>query len=334
MDSTLVTKGGTLMKSCSVTARAHTNIALVKYWGKKNQELIIPMNNSLSLTLDHFYTDTTVTFDKELEHDTFYLNNKLKDDPKIKSFMNLVRSLANIKTFATIDSVNHVPTQAGLASSASAYAALAKAASCAAGLNLNKTDLSRLARRGSGSACRSIYGGFVEWQQGTNDTNSYAVPFLENVDWDISVLAIVLNSKEKKITSRLGMQSVVASSPYYQAWVETCQQNISDLKKAILARNFDEMGRISEENAMKMHALNLSASPHFNYFEPESLIAMRLVEELRQTGISCYYTLDAGPNVKVLCLRKDVTAIKKKLSTVFSPEQLLLSSPGPGVTLI
>ena len=316
------------------TARAHTNIALVKYWGKKDQELIIPMNSSLSLTLDHFYTDTSVEFKEELTADSFSLNGVSKDAQQITNFLNLVRKLAGITTYAQVDSTNHVPTKAGLASSASAYAALALAASSAAGLTLSKKDLSRLARRGSGSACRSIYGGFVEWKMGTGDLDSYAVPFQEEVDWDIRMLAIVLNDAEKKISSRRGMQTVVATSPYYPAWVKTCHQDIGELKAAIEAKDFEKLGTIAEENAMKMHALNLSASPHFNYFQPETLVAMQLIEELRATGIPCYYTMDAGPNVKVLCLEKDVAQIKAKLAEAFSQEQLLLAAPGPGAHLL
>jgi len=316
------------------TARAHTNIALVKYWGKKDQDLIIPMNSSLSLTLDHFYTDTTVEFSDRFSADTFTLNGQAKANDQVSAFLDLVRQKAGINTYAKVESINHVPTQAGLASSASAYAALALAASAASGLTLTKPELSRLARRGSGSACRSIYGGFVEWQMGHDDLTSYAKPFQEEVDWDICMLAIVLNAKQKKISSRGGMQTVVKTSPYYPAWVKTCQADIKAIKEAILAKDFVKLGTIAEENAMKMHALNLSASPHFNYFEPETLVAMQLVEELRQAGVACYYTLDAGPNVKVLCLKKDVTIIKQKLATVFEPDQLLLATPGPGAHLL
>ena len=157
------------MKTPKVTARAHTNIALVKYWGKADEELIIPQNNSLSLTLDHFYTDTTVQFDPTLTADQFTLNGQAQETTKITKFLDIIRQMAASQLFARVESTNHVPTMAGLASSASAYAALALAGSKALGLDLNSKDLSRLARRGSGSACRSIYGGFVEWKKGDSD---------------------------------------------------------------------------------------------------------------------------------------------------------------------
>ena len=196
------------MKTPKVTARAHTNIALVKYWGKADEELIIPQNNSLSLTLDHFYTDTTVQFDPTLTADQFTLNGQAQETTKITKFLDIIRQMAASQLFARVESTNHVPTMAGLASSASAYAALALAGSKALGLDLSSKDLSRLARRGSGSACRSIYGGFVEWQKGDSDQTSYAVPLVENLDWDVKMIAIVVNDKQKKIASRAGMQNV------------------------------------------------------------------------------------------------------------------------------
>lgn len=323
------------MSNSPITARAHTNIALIKYWGKKNTELIIPQNSSLSLTLDHFYTDTTVQFDKSLDHDLFTLNDQLVDNPKVYKFMDLVRERAGIKTFARIDSINHVPSAAGLASSASAYAALAAAASKAAGLDLSKKDLSRLARRGSGSASRSIYGGFVEWQQGTNDLDSYAIPVEENLDWEIGMLVGIVNSNQKKISSRAGMQSVVETSPYYDGWVKSTNQDLKDIKKAIKNRDFQTVGEITESNALRMHALNLSARPPFNYFEPLSLAIMKEIERIRtEEKIQCYYTLDAGPNVKILCMQQDAAAIKKILSEKFKQVSFEFAKPGKGVHFI
>jgi diphosphomevalonate decarboxylase len=316
------------------SARAHTNIALIKYWGKKDQELIIPMNGSLSLTLDHFYTDTTVTFDSKLNGDLFFLDGEKKATQKITHFLNIVRQKSQQKCYARIDSHNHVPTAAGLASSAAAFAALALAASQAAGLSLDRQELSRLARRGSGSACRSIFGGFVEWLPGTCDQDSYAIPILEKVDWPIEMIAVIIDRQQKKISSRVGMQRVVETSPYYPAWVKNTAADLQEAKKAIVNHDLEHLGMLAESNALRMHALNLSARPPFSYFEPQSLIAMRLVKELRQRGICCYYTLDAGPNVKVLCLKKDGPQIKAQLQTAFLPEQIIEAFPGPGVQLI
>ncbi|WP_311407586.1 diphosphomevalonate decarboxylase [Liquorilactobacillus uvarum] len=322
------------MISKPFTARAHTNIALIKYWGKKDKQLILPMNSSLSLTLDRFYTDTEVYFDSDLKQDLFYLNEEKKDAAKVAHFMDLVRSKSELKAFAHIKSTNHVPTTAGLASSASAYAALALAASRAAGMQLSLPELSRLARRGSGSASRSIYGGFVEWQRGHDDLSSFAVPIEENTDWNICMIAVVIDKARKKISSRVGMQQVVETSPFYPAWIKSAEHDLTAIKKAIKERNLKKVGEITEENAMKMHALNMSASPHFSYFEPATIEVMHLVELLRSEGICCYYTLDAGPNVKILCSVEDSKEILKRLAVKFDKKQLLIAHPGPGVQLI
>ena len=171
-----------------VTARAHTNIALLKYWGKQNEKLIMPTTTSVSLTLDEFYTDTTVWFDDTLSADELTLDGEPltgKGATKVIRFLDMVRELAGETRFAHVHSINHVPTAAGLASSASAFAALAGAASKAAGLTLSDADLSRLARQGSGSASRSIFGGFAIWERGTDSETSVAHAFQENVDWPI-----------------------------------------------------------------------------------------------------------------------------------------------------
>lgn len=317
-----------------VKARAHTNIALIKYWGKKNTDIIIPMNNSFSLTLDHFYTDTKVTYDEDLKKDSFSLNGEEIESQNVFNFLDYVRQLSGKNGFVKVESINHVPTTAGLASSASAYAALAAASSRAFGLDLSRKDLSRLARRGSGSATRSIYGGFTEWIGGDNDLNSYAKPFQENVEWDIRMIAAVINSKPKKITSRSGMQTVVNTSPFYGEWVKNANNSIPLIKKAILDKDFTTFGEISEENAMKMHALNLTAHPHFSYFEPQSIEIMQAVEQLRQDGIEAYYTMDAGPNVKIICEGKNSEVIQKALKIKFPEIELLESKPGKGIQFL
>lgn len=201
----------------TTTARAHTNIALVKYWGKRDAALMLPQTDSLSLTLDEFYTTTTVNFNQALNEDQFYLDGELvsaNKAQKVVKFMDLVRQLSGRTEYAQIASVNNVPMAAGLASSASAFAALAGAAAKDAGLDLSLKDLSRLARRGSGSATRSVYGGLVEWHRGVDDATSFAEPVQEVPDFDIAMLAILVDTSQKKVSSRGGMQLVVETSPY------------------------------------------------------------------------------------------------------------------------
>jgi diphosphomevalonate decarboxylase len=316
--------------------RAYTNIAFIKYWGKKNEELILPQNNSLSLTLDAFYTDTKVTFDTALEKDILLIDDEIQDETslnKSKVILDLVREMAAIDEFAKIESINHVPTAAGLASSASGLAALAGAASLAAGLELSDTELSRLARRGSGSASRSIYGGFAEWKQGTSDTDSVAVP-IDEAAWDIGMIFIIVDDAKKDVSSTVGMRRVVETSPYYDGWVSSTETDLKDIKVAIEKQDLVKVGEIAERSALKMHALNLSAKPPFNYWSPESIRAMQKVQELRDQGYPVYLTMDAGPNVKLICHTSQMQAIQELLLKDYREEQLVLAKPGPGLQIL
>lgn len=316
--------------------RAYTNIAFIKYWGKKNEELILPQNNSLSLTLDAFYTETKVTFDENLSADILLLDGEEEGPNALKKaqvVLNLVREIAGISSFARIDSKNYVPTAAGLASSASGLAALAGAASLAAGLDLTKTELSRLARRGSGSASRSIYGGFAEWLQGTTDEDSVAVP-VDDADWDIGMLFIIVDDNRKDVSSTEGMRRVVETSPYYEGWISSTEKDLADIKEAIANQDIVRTGEIAERSALKMHALNLSANPPFNYWSPDSIVAMRKVSELREMGYPVYLTMDAGPNVKLICKASQLEEIQNILLKEYRKEQLVLAKPGPGLQIL
>lgn len=317
-------------------ARAHANIALIKYWGKKNDELVLPMNSSLSLTLDCFYTETEVVFDDNIEGDFFYLNNSIQDNhatDKVSKFLNLFRNKVEINTPAIVKSINYVPTAAGLASSASGFAALAAAANIASGLNLGTKELSMYARQGSGSATRSIYGGFVEWQKGTSEGDSYAIE-IDDANWDIGMVVVVVNKREKAVSSREGMKTTVATSPFYKTWVESAEEDLRQIKIAIKNRDFEQMGSIAESNGLKMHATMLGANPPLSYWEPESVVVMQIVRELRSEGIACYFTMDAGPNVKIICRLSQSNIIKTRLEQIFKSEQIIVAGPGPGIMVL
>lgn len=317
-------------KAC---VRAHTNIALIKYWGKRDEKYFLPMNSSLSLTLDKLYTDTMVSFDEKLTRDVFYLNNELqgeKETLKISKFLDLFRNEKKITTFAQVESFNHVPTAAGLASSASAFAALAGAANRALQLDLDLQTLSTFARRGSGSATRSIYGGFVEWAMGTNSEDSFAIE-VDDASWDIGMVIVAVNKEAKELSSREGMKRTVETSPFYPAWKEAAKKDIVALKEAIARKDFNRLGEITEANGMKMHGTMLGAEPPFSYWEPDSIRAINIVKRLRKEGIPCYVTMDAGPNVKVLCRLSQAEIIKKALSDCFSEDKLIITGPGAGI---
>ncbi|MGL5684499.1 MAG: diphosphomevalonate decarboxylase [Vagococcus fluvialis] len=318
--------------------RAHTNIALIKYWGKRNDELFLPMNSSLSLTLDAFYTDTEVVLDSDFTSDTFFLNDVKQDEKeteKITKFLNLFRNEVNMETKACVKSYNHVPTAAGLASSASAFSALAGAMNQASGLNLDPKTLSTYARRGSGSATRSIYGGFVEWYMGEDDLSetSHAIP-VDDASWDIGMIVIAVNTGRKKLSSRIGMKQTIATSPFYSSWVETATSDLTKMKDAIKQKDFITLGEITESNGMKMHATMLGAFPPISYWEPDSVKAIQTVKEIRGMGIPCYVTMDAGPNVKVLCKASDMAKIEELLLKEFKREQIIPTTVGEGIKLL
>ncbi|MEI5994670.1 diphosphomevalonate decarboxylase [Candidatus Enterococcus mansonii] len=319
-------------------ARAYTNIALIKYWGKKDEQLILPMNSSLSLTLDAFYTETSVYFGEALTEDTFFLDGKkqdLKQTAKISKFLDLVRQQQNISLFAKVESQNFVPTAAGLASSASGLAALAGACSVALNLHLSKTELSRLARRGSGSACRSIFGGFSEWQKGDSNQNSFAQQIPSN-KWEdeLAMVFVLVDDGVKDISSRDGMRRTVETSSFYSGWLETIDTDLETAKQAILEKDFIRLGEVTEANGLRMHGTTLAAVPPFTYWSPESLNVMQLVRTARQQGLPCYFTMDAGPNVKILVEKKNVTALTQFLAEHLSEKQLITAYAGPEIALI
>ncbi len=320
------------------TARAYTNIALIKYWGKKDETLILPMNNSLSLTLDAFYTETEVVFSKELTEDRFYLNDQLQDEKatkKVRTFLDLVREKAGVPYHATVTSQNFVPTAAGLASSASGLAALAGACNEALQLELDERALSRLARRGSGSACRSIYGGFVEWEKGHDDKSSYAKPVpSDGFEEDLTMIFLLLDDQKKDVSSRDGMRRTVETSSFYQGWLDSVETDLYRLKQAIREKDFPLLGETMERNALKMHGTTLAAFPPFTYWSPDSLKAMQTVRSLRNEGIPCYFTMDAGPNVKILVEKKRAETVRQTFSDLFSPQQVIMAHAGPGIKII
>lgn len=321
-------------------AKAHTNIALIKYWGKSNDALIIPTNNSLSLTLDGFHTTTHVEFDESLGMDEFTLAGEETTSTqynRVHEFLNLIRLQYDVgDLYAKVYSENAVPTAAGLASSASGFAALAAASTKALGLDLSLEELSKLTRRGSGSACRSIYGGFVEWQKGEleDGSDSFAVQVAPANYWDVRMAAVVLDTRMKKVSSREGMKRTVDTSVFYQGWLDSLQVDLDGIKENIREQNFEKVGSIAEANCLKMHATTLGANPPFTYWHNTTLAVMETVQMMRDSGISAYFTIDAGPNVKVLYLPEDEETVQATLQGVPGVTDVILSRSGEGITYL
>lgn len=286
------------------TARAHSNIALIKYWGKRAQQRNLPAVGSISITLDGLHTDTTVAFDPTLLSDTAELDGKPVTSSRLSAFLDLIRQRAGITDCASIQSSNNFPTGAGLASSASGFAALTMAATHAAGLtDLSGEELSILARQGSGSAARSIFGGFVEMHRGVQDSgeDAFAEPLLAAGDWPLEVVVAITDHASKAVNSTSGMSGLEQRSDFYQAWVDKAEDDLQAMRQAIADRDFATVGALTEMSCLKMHGLMMSTRPGLLYWNPATVAAMQTVRQLRADGVPVYFTIDAGPQVKALC---------------------------------
>lgn len=323
------------------SAIAYPNIALIKYWGKRDEELILPYGDSLSMTLDIFPTTTTVSLDDDLADDQVILNGDYADAStlsRIRGFLGRVRQLAGCDTPALIKTDNAGPTGAGLASSASGMAALACAASDAYGLSVDRRGLSRLARRGSGSAARSIFGRFAIWYApGEDDPDpdeaSYAEP-VEDVAVDLALVVGIVDDAKKNISSREAMAHTVATSPLFPGWIRAGQADIVAMRAALACGDLQKVGEIAEYNALGMHATMLAARPGIRYLSAASLGLLDCVAQLRHEGMCAYATIDAGPNVKVLCCFEDADRVAEALCEAVVGTRSVIARPGPEAHLV
>ena len=284
-----------------ITARAHPNIALIKYWGKRDIALNLPAVPSVSLTLEKFHTTTTVEWDSKEE--VFVLNGMQQTGTPAKKVSQFLDIIAPERPKCLVTSENNFPTAAGLASSSSAFAALALAASTACGRELSTQEISVLARRGSGSACRSVWGGWVEWTMGSDKdgTDSHARQIAPREHWDIRMVMCVVSDEKKATSSTAGMVDTAKTSPMYQAWCDTASADVEAAKQAIIDKDIHTLGTRMEISTQKMFATMLTTIPSIRYWKGRTLDILDTIDNLRQQGLDCWYTMDAGPNVKILC---------------------------------
>lgn len=319
------------------TARANTNLALIKFWGKRDEKLNLPMNSSIFVTLDRFFTKVKVEFCEKLTEDIFIVNQHSADKEesmKISRFLDIVRKRAGKNVYAKVTCENRVPVAAGLSSSASTYAAVAAAASRALGMELDNRELSKLARQGSGPACCCVFGGFVEWKKGkrADGEDSFARQLLSDNDWKLSIFSVIVSTGDKKISCKEAMKRVVQTSPFYPGWLDSVDKDLRTVKEAIKERDFNKLGRTIEANSLKMHATTLGAAPPFIYWESGTLDVIRQVYDLRVKGIPVYFTIDAGPNVKVLCLPEDEHYVHNRLASLPTVQDIYTCYPGTGIS--
>ncbi len=318
-------------------ALAHSNIALIKYWGKKDPKLFLPWNSSVSMTLDRLYTVTEVEFSPEFKEDTIIVNGeKLEGEKKEKvvRHLNLIRHIGKTDLKARVVSENNFPFGAGLASSASAFAALTLAATSALGLELSKKELSIISRQGSGSSCRSIYGGFVEWKAGNISEESYAEQIAPKEHWDVRDVIAIVQKEEKKVSSRAGMAQTVETCPFFMKRVEEVGKYLPKLIKAILDKDFKTLGEITEFDCLSMHATMLTTKPMLLYWSPETVRIIKEVVSWREEGIEAYFTVDAGPNVHVITLPEYVKEVEKRLSEIQGVKEVISCGIGDDTKVI
>lgn len=297
---------------------APTNIALCKYWGKRDTELNLPITSSLSIALTGKGTETTLNL-IENDHDEIVLNGRAIASTshfyqRLCDFLNLFR---NKSTRFHINFVSNIPIAAGLASSASGFSSVILALNDLYDWKLSLQELSILARLGSGSACRSLWDGFVEWKMGeaSDGLDSYGQPL--PYCWpELCIGLLIVNQNEKPISSREAMERTKITSSLYTLWPEKVNESLLVTKKALENQDFSLLGQTAESNAMTMHAMMLSAWPPIIYFQPETINAMQQIWKLRQQGLEIYFTQDAGPNLKLLFLQNDVEIIKSQFPSM------------------
>jgi diphosphomevalonate decarboxylase len=314
----------------SATAIAHPNIALIKYWGDLDPELHIPANGSISMNLRELFTRTRVSFDSSLEHDEFTLDDKKRTGTsleRVSKFLDRVRQMTGLRLFAKVESYNNFPTGTGIASSASGFAALSLAASKAAGLDLDEKALSRLARTGSGSACRSIPTGFVEWQAGDSDESSYAYSIAPPENWDLVDCILLVSLDEKPISSKMG-HSLAKTSVLQPARVADTPRRLEICRKAIKTHNFEMLASVVELDSNLMHAVMLTSTPSLLYWQPATLAIMEAVQSWRKEGLPVCYTIDAGPNVHIICTMDAFKEVEARIRGASESDKMLVTHPG------
>lgn len=282
------------------------------------------------MNLDGLFTRARVTFDPSLPQDCLILNGHQENGEalyRVSSFLDHIRRLSGMELHAEVQSESNFPAGAGIASSASAFAALALAASRAAGLNLDERQLSRLARLGSGSACRSIPGGFVEWQAGSGDEDSYAFSLAPADHWSLADCIVVVSRGHKEVGSAHGHR-LADTSPLQPGRVADAPRRLEICRRAILERDFETLAHISELDCTWMHAVMQTSTPPLLYWQPQTVEVIHSVIRWRKAGLPAFYTIDAGPNVHVICPESQADLLAKHLRALPGEPEVLIARPG------
>lgn len=314
------------MNNNKVTIKASSDIALVKYWGKKDEVLRLPENGSISIVLDGLDTITTVAFNEIYSEDELYIQDEKiaitsREARRVMKHLNRIRALAQeqdlpgANVYAKVASQNTFPRGTGLSSSGSGMAALTYAATRALGLQLSEKELSILSRQASGTACRCACGGFVEWLDGSTSQTSYSQTIFDATHWDIRDVVAVVDEGKKKISSTEG-HTTAQSSPFFKVRQENIKQKLAAVKTAIASRNFTQLGKIVEAEALEFHSILLTSAEPLILWYPGTVQVMQEVQRLREEGIECYFTINTGFNVHILTLPKFEAIVQERIAAL------------------
>lgn len=319
------------------SARAHSNIAFIKYWGNRDHRLRLPVNSSLSMNLADLHTTATVEWTSALQEDSLKINGSDADESaldRVRSHLDVIRNRLNIDKRARVESMNNFPMGAGIASSASAFSALTVAALAAHGTELDERELSTFARLGSGSAARSIPAGFVEWLAGDSHESSYAETFADRDHWHLVDVIAIVSKRHKRVGSSAGHQTADTSA-LQVARAESAPDRLRAVKESIRERDFERFARTVEEDSNLMHAVMMTSQPPLFYWQPLSLAIMESVRRWRDSGaLQVCYTLDAGPNVHCICVASDAAAVVARIKGISPDIEIMQSAVGGGAKVI
>lgn len=316
------------------TAIAPSNIAFIKYWGVKDEILRLPKNGSISMNLNNLLTTTTVEFSDSFKMDSIIFNGTeepIEDNRAIKH-IDRIRRLAKIDSKVKIVTENNFPTGTGLSSSASGFAALTVAASNAASLDLSETELSILARQGSGSACRSIPNGFTEWLDGDTSDTSYAISLFPKNHWEIADVVAIVSKNKKEVSSTEG-HKLATTSAFFDARLKLNKEKVRLIKQYLKKKNFTKFGELVEAEALELHAIYITSHPSLIYLLPASLLLLHLVKKWRQEGLEVYFTVNTGQDIHLIIEKKNVKKLEEKLKEIPEVKEIIVNYPGDGTKL-
>ncbi len=313
-------------------ARAQPNIALVKYWGKRDVARNLPATGSLSLTLDALWTETSVELDASADGDSLRINGQPRPRllPRVSRCLDAVVGRDRMR--ARVDSKTNFPLGAGLASSASAFAALVVAADAAAGQSRDALALARLAGAASGSAARSLFGGIVALDCGEDDVEVASIAAAG--DWPLTVIVAINDDAAKPVSSGEAMIRSAATSPFYACWVERQQADLDAARAAVHARDFARLAAVAEHNCLKMHSVMWTSRPPVVYWNDATIACMETVRELQAARLPVFFTIDAGPQVKAVCLPECADAVQDALQSTPGVTRLMTSGLGAGARVL